>query len=95
MSSDEVMNAIDDVLRALGPNTSKVILFHTEHRFGLKPSEIPFKPAEFRKTLNALLGGFAPVIEASICKQLTKNNPNHSSEFLNYLTQKPQEMNAI
>lgn len=77
-----------DTFRVFGPDTSKVLLYHFEHRFGLKPEEIPSKPEQLHNALDELFGGLARSMEISMCNQIKRANPSHSSDFLRFFERK-------
>ncbi|MGI0020727.1 MAG: hypothetical protein ACREAY_09690 [Nitrososphaera sp.] len=91
---NEIMNAVVDTFRVFGPDTSKVLLFHFEHRFGLKPDEIPSRPEQLHLILDELFGSFSRSMEQSICSQIRRSNPSHSSEFLQYFEHQSMEVKA-
>lgn len=76
-----------DTFRVFGPDTSKVLLYHFEHRFGLKP-EIQSKPEQLHNALDELFGGLARSMEISMCNQIRRANPSHSSDFLRFFERK-------
>jgi len=85
---NEIMRAVMDTFGVFGPNTSKVLLYHFEHRFGLKPEEIPSKPEQLHNALCELFGGLARSMEMSMCNQIKRANPLHNSDFLRFFEHK-------
>lgn len=73
-----------DTFRVFGPDTSKVLLYHFEHRFGLRPEDIPSKPEQLHNALDELFGSFARSMEISMCNQIKRANPSHNSDFLRF-----------
>lgn len=78
------MEAIDEVFSAIGPDSSKVILYHMESRRGISPNDIQNKPEEFHNMLLELFSNFSSVIEESICRLIVRKNPRHQSNFLEF-----------
>jgi hypothetical protein len=91
----EIMDAVTDTFSIFGPNTSKVLMFHLENQFGLKPEDIPGKPEHFHAILQQLFGNYASSLELAICKQVRSSNPSHNSEFVRFLERQAlQEVKA-
>jgi hypothetical protein len=81
----EIMDAVTDTFSIFGPNTSKVLMFHLENQFGLKPEDIPNRPQDFHAILQQLFGNYAASLELAICKQIRSSDRSHSSEFVRFL----------
>ncbi|MEW5840152.1 NitrOD5 domain-containing protein [Nitrososphaera sp.] len=80
----EIMDAVIDTFSVFGPDTSKVLMFHIEQKFGLKPEEIHKNPKLFHEFLQNLFGDYSRSLELSIYRQVRSANPSHDSEFIRY-----------
>lgn len=81
---DEIMEAVVDTFSVLGPNTSKVLMFHLEKSYGLRPDEIPSRPKDFHDALKTIFGKYSNILELSICRQIRGADPFHNSAFLQF-----------
>lgn len=86
------MEAIDEVFSAIGPDSSRVILYHMQERRGIEPNEIHNMPEEFHSMMQEMFSNFSPILEESICRSIMRKNPMHESKFLEFFLGKRLEV---
>ncbi len=70
---DQVLvGAIDEALMVIGEPAKKILYFHIENKYLLKPEDIPKKPELFNLALKSLLGAGGVYVEALILKKVCK-----------------------
>ncbi len=70
---DEVIvGAIDEALLVIGEPAKKILYYHIENKYLLKPEDIPKKPELFIVALKSLLGAGGVYIESLILKKVCK-----------------------
>lgn len=87
-----VMEAIDEVLSALGDSCKQAIYFYLERECNISRNKIPNRIPDFSDALEQLFGVGAGLIEIQIMKRLRNKVPqfkhstkNQSLSFENYI----------
>ncbi len=70
---DQVLvGAIDEALMVIGEPAKKILYYHIENKYLLKPEDIPKKPELFTLALKSLLGAGGAYVESLILKKVCK-----------------------
>lgn len=67
---DRVLGCADRGMGSLGEGARHAIYWHMEHSYGLKHEEIARKPQEFIKSLEAMFGPGASILERLIVREI-------------------------
>lgn len=67
---DRVLGCVDKGMGTLGDGTSLAVYWHIERTYGLKREEIPGEPQKFMKSLEAIFGAGAHVLEMSVVMEI-------------------------
>ncbi|MGD0636819.1 MAG: hypothetical protein ABSA72_02095 [Nitrososphaerales archaeon] len=66
----KVLKCIDEGLGAIGENTNHTVYWHMEHTFGLRREEIPRRPEVFLKSIRAMFGQGASILERAVEREI-------------------------
>ncbi len=84
-----VVQAIDDILSALGNDGKQAIYRHLKNNYGLTESEIPYKIEDFARAIEQTFGSVAKLIEIKIIQRLHEKYKDFSyvpkKEELNFV----------
>ena len=76
-------NAIDNALTGLGEPVKKILFYHIQNKFLMKPEDIPKNPDLFVLALKNLLGAGSSHVETLILEEVCRTYKLDSACFLN------------
>lgn len=67
---EKVLECVDRGLGSLGDSTKRAVYWHMETLYGQKREDVPSKPQEFAKSLAAMFGAGASILERLIVGEI-------------------------